>query len=60
MEDMSFQVSVENCPDGGGDHSTSQEWWTRMFWRVILSLSVMLHEASLTSGSQTSGGDVDL
>ncbi len=27
---------------GGGDHSTSQEWWTRMFWRVILSLSVMV------------------
>ncbi len=25
-----------------GDHSTSQEWWTRMFWRVILSLSVMV------------------
>ncbi len=27
---------------GWEDHSTSQKWWTRMFWRVILSLSVMV------------------
>ncbi len=26
----------------GGNHSTSQERWTRMFWRVILSLSVIV------------------
>ncbi len=46
-KEMSFQLLLEDWqgssgPDGGEDHSTGQERWTRMFWRVILSLSVMV------------------
>ncbi len=47
-----FRLGVE-------DHSTSQERWTWMFWTVIWASLWWYHEASLTSGSQTSGGDVD-
>ncbi len=47
-------TGIQHSGWGWEDHSTSQERWTRMFWKVILSL-----EASLTSRSQTSGGDVD-
>ncbi len=62
---MSFQVSLGNCqgfsiPDGGGkfipparngEWKRSGEWfWASLWW---------YHEASLTSRSQTSEGDVD-
>ncbi len=57
MEDMSFQVSLENCPDGGGIIPPARNVNENVL--VILSLSVMLHKATLTSRSQTSGGDVD-
>ncbi len=35
-------TGIQHSGWGWEDHSTSQEWWTRMFWRVILSLSVMV------------------
>ncbi len=34
-------TAIQHSGWGWEDHSTSQERWTRMFWRVILSLSVM-------------------
>ncbi len=40
-------------------HSTGQEQWIKTFWRVILCLSVMHHEATLARRSHTSRGDVD-
>ncbi len=48
LKEMSFQLLLEDWqgssgPDGGWeDHSTGQERWKRMFWKVILSLSVMV------------------
>ncbi len=33
---------IQHSGWGWQDHSTSQERWMRMFWRVILSLSVMV------------------
>ncbi len=65
MEEMSFQVSLENCqgfiiPDGGGkfipparngEWKHSGEWFCASPW--------WHHEASLARRSQTSGGDVD-
>ncbi len=35
-------TGIQHSGWGWEDHSTSQKWWTRMFWRVILSLSVMV------------------
>ncbi len=35
-------TGIQHSGWGWEDHSTSQEWWMRMFWRVILSLSVMV------------------
>ncbi len=42
-------TGIQRSGWGWEDHSTSQERWTRMFWRVILSLSVMVSRGAAHS-----------
>ncbi len=61
-EEMTFQVSLENCQGFSilwEVHSTSQERWMKMFWKVILSLSVMAPRGDARSQISDSWRDVD-